>query len=429
MNMTQSTQHSLAMQDLIHQIKSRERDIESWLQSLEGAKEFPFYSSVDIRDAGFKTSIVDTNIYPAGFNNVCEHGLQEAEQYFKKAILKRVPNCKNIVIVTEEHTRNTWYLENARILQNVITQAGFNVRVASFLKIQPSFCEKLKFAELETATGHNLRIYCFQNLLEDIDKGKEKVDMIILNNDLINGIPNVIKKSKIGIYPSIYAGWHSRLKSNHFDVTLDLVTQFSKIIQIDPWLLTCLHISEDQVNINEDNDRLRLSNSAEKLLQKVQQKYDQYHIKEKPYLVIKADAGTYGMGVMVFEDAAQIKDLNRKDRNKLFKGKGSKQINRYLIQEGVPTIYNLNNNASEICLYQVDNHKIGSFYRTNSIKGSRENLNTTGMEFHKICSHPEHNKDNSAFPEVEMFTIYVLLARIAAIAAYQEILQLEGVKK
>jgi len=37
------------------------------LQSIEHTA--PFYSSVDLRNSGFKLALVDTNLFPAGFNN------------------------------------------------------------------------------------------------------------------------------------------------------------------------------------------------------------------------------------------------------------------------------------------------------------------------------------------------------------------------
>ena len=63
---------------LIEQIKSKRSSIHQWLLKYEGSKELPLYSSVDIRDAGFKVGVVDTNIFPAGFNNLCPHGLEDA---------------------------------------------------------------------------------------------------------------------------------------------------------------------------------------------------------------------------------------------------------------------------------------------------------------------------------------------------------------
>ncbi len=34
-------------------------------------------------------------------------------------------------------------------------------------------------------------------------------------------------------------------------------------------------------------------------------------------MIVKADAGTYGMGIMSVKDPADVRDLNRKQRNKM----------------------------------------------------------------------------------------------------------------
>ena len=158
----------------MERLKVRQKDIHHWLESYEGAKELPLYSSVDIRDAGFKAAVVDTNIFPSGFNNLCEHGLADSEGLMRAAINKRVPGGKNILIIAEEHTRNTWYLENVRILQQVIVKAGFNVKIATFLGDQPEFCENSKYVELKTATGETVRIHCFKHILKEYEAGREK---------------------------------------------------------------------------------------------------------------------------------------------------------------------------------------------------------------------------------------------------------------
>src|SRR6204780_488046 len=131
-------------------IHRQREQIHQWLLAQEKVYT-PFYTSVDIRDAGFKIAVIDTNLFPAGFNNLCEHGLADAESLIKKAILSRVPNAVDILIVAEEHTRNTWYLENIRILQEIITKAGFSAKIASFFINEPSFCAQAANAiELET---------------------------------------------------------------------------------------------------------------------------------------------------------------------------------------------------------------------------------------------------------------------------------------
>jgi len=412
----------------IEKIKVNQKKIHQWLQSYEGSKELPLYSSVDIRDSGFKMAVVDTNIFPGGFNNLCEHGLEDSVRFIREAILKRVAGCQNILLIAEEHTRNTWYLENIRILENIIQRAGFNIKIATFLEVQPDFCKKMKFLELETATGHPVRIYCFKRILEDYEAGRESFCLIIMNNDLTTGIPEILKKAKTPIYPSIQAGWHSRLKSHHFGHTRDLTNEFAQLLDVDPWLFSCCYSVIDQVNINENNDRKKLAEAAQDLFKQIEEKYKEHQIKEKPYIMIKDDSGTYGMGVMPVEHPDEIINLNRKNRNKLYKGKNSQLIQRYLLQEGVPTIYHTGHEVSEVVIYQIENNLVGGFYRSNDQKGQRENLNSQGMMFKKICPHSNQYGDCGVHHDVNTFNIYRILARIAGIAAHREIINLEAQK-
>ena len=45
-----------------------------------------FYCSVDLRDSGDKIAPVDCNLFPAGFNNICEIDLGCAPDIFKTGI-------------------------------------------------------------------------------------------------------------------------------------------------------------------------------------------------------------------------------------------------------------------------------------------------------------------------------------------------------
>ncbi len=413
----------------LEQFKAKQETIHQWLKSCEGSKELPFYSSVDIRDAGFKLAVVDTNIFPAGFNNVCEHGLADAVGLMKQAILKRVPKCERILIVAEEHTRNTWYLENIRILQEIIEKAGFKTKIATFLSVQPAFCESAKVVELETATGQTVKIYCFKRILANLEADREDFDLIIMNNDLTAGIPDVLKNANIPIYPSIQAGWHSRLKSHHFRHTRDLIKEFAELVNLDPWLFSGEYTVVDSININEEADRKRVSEATASVLENVRQKYQEHKIDEKPFVFLKADSGTYGMGVFPVEDAQDILTLNRRARNNLYKGKSGQVISRFLIQEGVPTIYNIDEKVSEVVIYQIENNVIGGFYRTNTEKSGRENLNSPGMGFKKMCPHLKKYGKCGIHHDMNIFDVYRILARIAGIAAHREIIQLEADSK
>jgi glutamate--cysteine ligase len=422
-------QYPLVMEKIVERLKEKQAEVYRWLDSLEDVKELPLYTSVDIRDAGFKAAVVDTNLFPAGFNNICEHGLEDSVKFIREAILKRVPSCKKILIVAEEHTRNTWYLENVRILEQIVANAGFEVKIATFLTMQPEFCEKMHFVQLETATGHPVKIHCFKRILSEVEAGREKFDMVIMNNDLISGIPEVLKQTRVPIYPSIQAGWHSRLKSNHFTFMNELLEEFAQLIGFDSWHFKCLFTAVDHININLEEDRQRLFVEAKKLMEQIQESYKAHQISGKPYLVIKADAGTYGMGVVPIENPEDILTLNRRNRNDLTKGKSAHVIDRILIQEGVPTIYESEHGVCEVCVYQIENNLVGGFYRTHAGKSARENLNAQGVTFHKMCPHLKKYGDCGIHHDLNVFDVYRILARIAGIAAHREIVKLEASAK
>lgn len=389
--------------------------IEEWLHKQELSCCVPFYSSVDVRNGGFKAAVVDTNLFPAGFNNILI--TPQVVQALQTAIKNRVPNAKNILFITEEHTRNKWYLENALVLQNLMEKAGFTVTVASFLDPKNAVCdnEDTPFIDLETETGKHIRLNCLHRILKDVEKDEKQFDLIILNNDLSTGIPEILQKASIPIYPSLQAGWHSRLKSHHFKVANALISDFAKLIDIDPWLLSCLFESTDHIDINSEEDRQKVFEQTDRLLKEIQKKYDQHHIEEKPFVFLKSDNGTYGMGIHVIENAEDLLTLNRKERNKLHVGKGSQVIERYILQEGVPSIVRIEEKTGEACIYQIANQFMGGFYRINSQKTDRQNLNSQGVIFTQITDDPE-------------LELYKILARISGLAAKREICELEQSK-
>jgi glutamate--cysteine ligase len=407
----------IAQKSLITHLKTHSNTISCWLAEKEAQAQMPFYSSVDIRDAGFKIAAVDTNLFPAGFNNLCQPYHTRVLEIIQNTITKVVPNCSSILLVTEEHTRNTWYLENVRILSTMLEKSGFTIKIAAFLGEDDEICQQSKSIELETATHNIIRVHCLKNALTI-----GQYDAIILNNDLTDGIPPLLQNVQIPILPSPQGGWFQRLKSHHFTKANMLIEELSHLINIDPWQLMCLFSISNDVNITIEEDRQHLYTLATQLFKDIQAKYDQYHITEKPLIFLKADQGTYGMGVMAIESPEDILNLNRKDRNKLNKGKGSKLITKYILQEGVPSNRTVNGYSSEACIYQINNQFIGGFDRVNTEKNNRENLNSKGMMFTPICL-PEPTQTQST----EELTIecYQLIARIAGIAAQLEVSDLE----
>jgi glutamate--cysteine ligase len=207
-----------------------------------------------------------------------------------------------------------------------------------------------------------------------------------------------------------------------------LVNEFAKILDVDPWLFSCFHNVVESVDINSEADRHKLGKSADDLFKRIKEKYKAHQIDEKPYIFLKSDSGTYGMGILPIESSADILRLNRKDRNKLHVGKSGQVVQRYLLQEGVPTIFSIDQEISEVCIYQIENKLIGGFYRSHTSKGRRDNLNSPGMEFKKMCPHLSKYGDCGVHHDVNVFDLYRILARVAGIAAHREIINLEAGK-
>src|SRR3569832_1180776 len=68
-----------------------------------------FYTSVDLRNAGFKLAPVDTNLFPGGWNNLTPEMLPLAVQAAMAAIEKICPEAKNLLVVAENQTKSTFY--------------------------------------------------------------------------------------------------------------------------------------------------------------------------------------------------------------------------------------------------------------------------------------------------------------------------------
>ena len=84
--------------------------IEQWLRGGWLEHTPPFYSSVDLRNAGYKLAPVDTNLFPGGFNNLNPAFRPLCVQAAMTAIEKVCPEAKNLLLIPENHTRNLHYL-------------------------------------------------------------------------------------------------------------------------------------------------------------------------------------------------------------------------------------------------------------------------------------------------------------------------------
>lgn len=75
------------MQNIIH--PDLEKSINNWFEAKFNGLTSPFYSSIDLRNSGYKIVPVDANLFPAGFNNLSEESRTMAARLIK-AILKDI---------------------------------------------------------------------------------------------------------------------------------------------------------------------------------------------------------------------------------------------------------------------------------------------------------------------------------------------------
>ena len=405
--------------DLEQRILDSSSAIERWFRLRWQAHESPFYTSVDLRNSGFKLAPVDTNLYPGGFNNLNPAFIPLAVQAATSLIERICPKAKNLLLIPENHTRNSWYLENVAVLAAILGQTGLEVRLGSLIP------EVTGPTELETASGKKLTVEPLKR--SGARLGLEGFDpcAILVNNDLSSGIPEILNGlDEQVLLPPLHAGWVVRTKSQHFAAYDDVASDFGQLLKIDPWLVNPYHAQCGEIDFQARAGEECLSSNVSMLLEKIRLKYLEYGIKETPYVAVKADAGTYGMGVMMVRDASEVRDLNRKQRNKMAVVKEGLVVSNVIIQEGVQTVERIEDKVAEPVVYMIGQHVIGGFYRVHGARGAEENLNAPGMHFVPLafdesCTVPDPHASCEAPPN--RFYAYGVVGRLAAAGAALEL--------
>ncbi len=394
--------------------------IERWFRLEWMEHTPPFYSSVDIRNAGFKLAPVDTNLFPGGWNNLTSAMLPLAVQAAMAAIEKICPEARNLLLIPENHSRNTFYLSNLAQLRRIFHMAGLNVRIGS---IDPAI---KKTTTIELPHGESIT-------LEPVIRNKRRLGVknfdpctILLNNDLSAGIPGILEDlHEQYLLPPLHAGWCVRRKSHHFKSYEEVSKRFGKLLGIDPWLINPMFNHCGEIDFSEGAGMDCLSTNVDTLLAKVRRKYKEYGIKEKPFVVVKADNGTYGMGIMTVRDAKELENLNRKTRNKMAVIKDGGVVHEVIIQEGVLTHERVNDAVAEPVVYMMDRYVVGGFYRIHAERGEDENLNAPGSSYVPLAfADSPHLPQPGIKPGASMpnrFYMYGVIGRLAMLAASYEL--------
>jgi glutamate--cysteine ligase len=384
-----------------------EERITSWFNKKELEVNIPFYTSVDLRVSENKIAAVDTNIFPGGFNNLSGLFIDKAAsltgQYKAK---NHTDKIKNVLIVPEFHTRNSFYWDNILSLIQILEKANLKVKVGLY---------EGDFGEYEFAASNNQKVLA--STIERIDNKIFLKDfepqLILINNDLSDLSPPILENLDQLVVPPIEVGWHSRKKNIHFEFYNKLVAEFADLLSIDPFTFSLSTKLVEDVSFDIAEDRERLCVLTDEMIKDLSAHYN----VKNPLVFIKNNTGTYGMAVMQVQKGEELLALNRDGRKKMKVSKGGSYLNNVIIQEGVETFYQ----NKEPVYYLINSKVAGGFYRTNDSKNSIQNLNTKGMYFQCLCQDSNNLKCNSTDCGNYLQPSLEAISRIGSLATGYEI--------
>ena len=357
--------------ELTERLLEKSDEITNWMKKKRSEVPMPIYGSVDIRDSGWKVAVVDANQFPAGFNNVSKDDELKLSSLLREHIQRENLDCKWVHIYPESHTRNQGYIENISTIKRLLEMAGYRCTVGS--------------PELEghgSLDGISEPLILDQVILskDSLLVNNEVPDMILLNNDLTEGILPGLLTNRVTPPPNM--GWQRRRKSEHYACLQNYVEEIAVILEIDPWhLMTEWFVSENKC-LEKESCRLKLATEVDVFLEKIAQKYNSLGINRKPVAFVKNDRGTYGLGIMAISSGDELLNLSNRKRNRLMYSKGGVEVENFLIQEGVPTsLFTTEGSPVEPVVYLIDGEAASWFYRVNSKKSDMQNLNSPSAKF------------------------------------------------
>jgi glutamate--cysteine ligase len=392
--------------------------IERWFRLEWMEHTPPLYCAVDIRNAGFKLAPVDTDLYPGGWHNLAPDTLPLAVQAAQAAIEKICPEARNLLIVPRNGKPGSLSLASLARLHHIFRLAGLNVRLGS---IDPALKRSIA---LKTPDNEKL-------VLESAQRTRSRVGLkhfdpctILLNNDLSAGAPGILEDLREQyLLPPLQAGWSVRRRSRHFQSYEEVSKRFGKLLGIDPWLINPMFASCGAIDPHAPADAERLYASVDALLTTVRRKHKEYGIGEKPFVVVKADQGARGMGIVTVRD---VKDLDQWLQQA--RGKAAAQAapqGEVLIQEGVLTHERIHDAVAEPVVYLIDRYVIGGFYRVHADRAVDESLNAPDARFVPLAfdgsAQLPRPGAKAGVSAPNRFYMYGVIARLALVAASYEL--------
>ena len=400
----QSPSHFSQVKDLLHQqIVKHHNKVKDWFNEKNRNLVFPFYSSFDLRDSAMKVSPVDANLFPAGFNNICEVDRENAISICKMYLRKNFSSIQSIILLAEEHTQNLFYWDNIYSLKTLLEKSG----VSSVLVCVPGKNIKEDIT-LTTARGYSIEVFVLKNKVH-------QAELIISNNDFSTDYHLDLK---LPITPPVAAGWNKRRKHCFFKEYNLLAEEFSRLIQVEPQLLTIKTKQFTNFQVQDPHCLKRLKEEVALFLSELDTVYkNTFHNKQKPFVFLKNNAGTYGLGMTTINSSTDIEKWTYKVKKKMKAAKGGKEVTELIIQEGIASHLKQEGVVAEPVIYFIGTRLAGGFLRTHKEKGVRDNLNSPGAVYRALCV-------SDLEIEVEgkpMENVYGWIAYLGALASAREL--------
>jgi glutamate--cysteine ligase len=249
---------------------------------------------------------------------------------------------------------------------------------------------------------------------------------ILLNNELSAGVPGILEDlHEQHLLPPLHASGSVRRKSRHFQAYEEVCKRFAKLLGIDPWLINPMHATCEGVDFAQGLGMQALQAQVDAMLTKTRRKYKEYGINEKPFVVVKADHGHQGLGIMTVRDVKDLEEAHLRARGRTAGAREAQAPAELIIQEGVLTNERVNEAVAEPVVYMMDRYVVGGFYRIHAERGIDENLNAPGASFVPLAFAdsgrlPQRGeKPGSSSPN--RFYMYGVIGRLAMLAASYEL--------
>ena len=402
----------LSFDEIHSRIEERQGSLVDWHRQLRKDLPIPIYTSIDIRDSGWKIASVDANVYPAGFNNICEVDREGAGSIAKSYIRATYgEHIKKIALITEEHTQNAYYWQNVYSLKKIFRDAGYEVELA--------FPRRMQTLKVETAQGQTLDVHgSFTDsegrlLLEN----SFAADLVLTNNDFSDELRDWAADLSIPLNPPREMGWFQRKKSRHFEHYNEIAGEFADIIGAAKEQFLIKTELFRAFDINDEQSKNALADRVDHILADLQEQYRRIGRLEKPMLFVKNNSGTYGLAVHQVGSGDEIRSWNYKSRKRMKAAKGGNKVEELILQEGIPSRMKHDGAVAEPVVYLLGCQLLGGFLRTHKEKGDSDSLNSPGAVYQRMCMSDLLLASNKAPLE----NVYGWIGRISSLAVGREI--------